>query len=83
MLLKILLSLLPKFYFSFGGGDDDGGGQAGQAPMPQIVMPPQYDFTEPRFRSMSNFVTSNIDNIIKGAFLCGCRTSYLRFARAW
>jgi hypothetical protein len=50
--------------FSGGGGGGGGGGIPGS--IGQVVTLPTFDFTEPRFRALSEFVTENIQNIAEG-----------------
>jgi len=45
---------------------DEGSGFAGMDPKWEVVNLPTYDFTEPRFRSMSDFVKDQFDSLGKG-----------------
>lgn len=49
----------------FGGDSEDSGGP-GMDPSWEVVNLPVYDFTEPRLRSMSDFVQNQFDSLGKG-----------------
>lgn len=51
----------------FGGGKKDGGSQSNSV-MPSIYVMPQYDFTEPRLRETSSFLSDNIARMRRGEY---------------
>lgn len=64
-----LFDFLGKMFFphlSLGfGGDDDGGGGGSQGGY-EVVTMPQYDFTEPRLRLISDFLSQQIGGLQQG-----------------